>query len=197
MSWASKQGSPSPLGATWIAAEQAYNFALYSKCAESVTLFLYASKDLSIPVVSYCFDRFTNKTGPVWHARFRQRDMMGADFYAYSVSGEQKAFRPEKILLDPYAKEVLFPPGYDRDAAIGPGGNAGKAPLGLLCDHKMTFPWEDDRPPRHDGDLVIYEMHVRGFTMNPNSEVSQANRGTFSGVVDKIPYPERSRHHSG
>ena len=188
MSWASEQGSPSPLGATWIAAEQAYNFALYSKDAEQVTLLLYASQDLANPVLSYSFDRFKNKTGPVWHARIRKHDMGSAGFYAYSVGGSQKAFRSDKVLLDPYAKEVFFPPSYDRTAAIGQGSNAGKAPLGLLCDHKMTFDWREDRHPRHDGELVIYEMHVRGFTMNPNSGVTGTHCGTFAGIVEKIPY---------
>lgn len=188
MSWASEQGSPSPLGATWIAAEQAYNFALYSKDAERVTLLLYGSQDLVNPVLSYSFDRFKNKTGPVWHARIRRHDMGSAEFYAYSVGGSQKAFQPEKVLLDPYAKEVLSPSSYDRTAAIGRGSNAGKAPLGLLCDHKMTFDWGDDRHPRHDGDLVIYEMHVRGFSMNPNSGVSRTHRGTFAGIGEKVLY---------
>ncbi len=110
MSWAREQGSPSPLGATWIAAEEAYNFALYSKDAEEVTVLLYAPKDLANPVFSYSFDRFKNKTGPVWHARIRKDDMGNAGFYAYSVGGSQKAFRPEKVLLDPYAKEVFFLP---------------------------------------------------------------------------------------
>jgi isoamylase len=188
MSWATEQGSPSALGATWIAAEQAYNFALYSKDAEQVTLLLYASQDLANAVLSYSFDRFKNKTGPVWHVRIRKRNMGNANFYAYSVGGSQSVFRPEKILLDPYAKEVFFPRSYDRTAAIGRGSNAGKAPLGLLCDHKMTFDWGDDRHPHHDGDLIIYEMHVRGFTMNPNSEVSGTHCGTFAGIVEKIPY---------
>lgn len=52
----------------------------------------------------------------------------------------------------------------------------------------MTFDWGDDKHPRHDSDLIIYELHVRGFTMNPNSAVTQVHRGTFSGIIDKIPY---------
>ncbi|HEV3483423.1 MAG TPA: isoamylase [Candidatus Acidoferrales bacterium] len=188
MSWASKEGSPTPLGATWIAAEQAYNFALYSKNAQRVTLLLYESRDLANPVFRYSFDQFRNKTGPVWHTRVHRGDMVNAKFYAYSVEGPEASFRSQKILLDPYAREVLFPPSYDRAAAIGEGSNAGKAPLGVLCDHNMAFEWGDDRHPDHDGDLVIYEMHVRGFTMNPNSGVSPAHRGTFAGVTEKIPY---------
>ena len=195
MSWANKEGAPSPLGATWIATEQAYNFALYSGHAEWVSLLLYDPKDLKNPVLTYSFDRFRNKTGPVWHARIAKRDMAGAEFYAYSVEGphggqspEKNTFQPEKILLDPYAREVFSPPSFDRAAAIGRGSNAGKAPLGVLCDHRMTFAWDNDRHPRHDADLIIYELHVRGFTMNPNSGVSRAHCGTFSGIVEKIPY---------
>ena len=60
MSWATKEGSPVPLGATWVSEEQAYNFALYSKHAERVTLLLYASQDLVQPVFSYTFDRLNS-----------------------------------------------------------------------------------------------------------------------------------------
>lgn len=133
MSWASKEGSSAPLGATWVAAEQAYNLALYSENAERVTLLLYSAKNLVNPAFSYRFDQFTNKTGPVWHARIQKRDIGDAEFYGYSVAGpspggtsQYHAFRPEKILLDPYAREVFFPASYDRGAAIGPGSNAGK-----------------------------------------------------------------------
>jgi glycogen operon protein len=50
------------------------------------------------------------------------------------------------------------------------------------------FDWGDDEPPRHNGDLVIYEMHVRGFTCSPSSGVAPKKRGTFAGVIEKIPY---------
>ncbi len=45
-----------------------------------------------------------------------------------------------------------------------------------------------DGCPKHEGDTIIYELHVRGFTMNANSGVATERRGTFSGIVDKIPY---------
>jgi isoamylase len=51
-----------------------------------------------------------------------------------------------------------------------------------------TFEWGNDRRPEHDSDLIIYELHVRGFTMNPNSGVRAENRGTFAGVIERIPY---------
>ena len=94
---------------------------------------------------------------------------------------------PDKVLLDPYAKSVFFPPGFDRAAASRPGSNAGKAPLGVLVSGEK-FEWGEDRRPRHQSDTVVYELHVRGFTNNPNSGVSPEGRGTYAGVVEKLPY---------
>jgi isoamylase len=194
--WETKEGSANLLGVTWVAEEHAYNFAIYSKYATSVTLLLFGSENFSTPVLKYRFDSFKNKTGPAWHARIPKREMGDARYYAYSIEGPppsgdrfaRHAFDPQKMLLDPYAKSVFFPPAFDRMAAVGPGDNAGKAPLGVLCEEVPDFDWGDDPRPRHDHDLIVYEIHVRGFTMNPNSGVSREKRGTFAGLIEKIPY---------
>ncbi len=194
--WASTEGSPAPLGATWIAEEQAYNFAVCSRNAERVTVLLYEPSDIGQPVFSYEFEHLRNKTGPVWHARIPRKRAKNARYYAYSMDGagpsnssfKGHTFHPEKILLDPYAKLVYIPRTYDRNAALDTGSNSGKALLGVLPPFKMDFDWEDDKPPRNDSDLILYEMHVRGFTMNPNSRVRAERRGTFLGVIEKIPY---------
>jgi len=65
--WAHIEGSPLPLGATWIEDEQAFNFALYAQHAESVTLLLYSPDDLAKPVLSLPFDSLHNKSGRIWH----------------------------------------------------------------------------------------------------------------------------------
>src|SRR2546425_6112354 len=85
--WATREGSPTPLGATWIAAEQAYNFALYSKYATRVTLLLYQPGDLVNPVRTYDFHYLENKTGRVWHLRIPKAQIQGAKYYAYSIDG--------------------------------------------------------------------------------------------------------------
>jgi glycogen operon protein len=193
--WASDEGSPFPQGITWMASEHAYNFALYSKHAESVVLLLYREDDLINPALMYKLDYLKNKSGRIWHCRIPKAEVKGARYYAYSISGPKAtgrfawhAFDPQKILLDPYAQSVFFPETFDRRAAMEPGSNAGKAPVGLISACEEVFDWRGDTRPHHESDIIIYELHVKGFTNNPNSEVSANNRGTFAGLAEKIPY---------
>ena len=85
--WEYKEGSPSPLGPTWIPSEQAYNFAIYSKYAASVRLLFYDAGEFVTPVFVYPFDRLKNKTGRIWHARIPRTVMRDARYYAYSIDG--------------------------------------------------------------------------------------------------------------
>ena len=190
--WAWQEGTPSPLGVTWLEEEQAYNFALYSKHATGVTLLLYTVEETGTPAFTHHYDYLTNKSGRVWHCRIPASQLHDVVYYAYQVEGpfqpsEGHRFDPEKILLDPYAKAVFFPPGFDREPARERGANAGKAPLG--CLHPPHLRQEVKGPPlRHTQDLIIYELHVKGFTMRSNSGVAEDRRGTYAGVIDKIPY---------
>jgi glycogen operon protein len=195
MNWTTKEGTPFPLGATWVDEAQAWNFALYSKDAEEVTLLLYTKSDVVNPVFTYRFDYLHNKSGRIWHCRVPRNLLRGANFYAYSVGGPSSpdgfgrhCFDGDKVLLDPYAKAVSFPPAFERAAASRPGSNAGKAPLGLLVGAGEKFDWGRERRPRHQSDTIIYELHVGGFTKNPNSGVTDERRGTYAGVIEKIPY---------
>jgi isoamylase len=191
-SWEQVEGSPLPLGATWIEDEQAFNFAVFAEHAESVTLLLYLDTDLVNPLLSYRFDFLRNKSGRIWHCRIPLSEIGDARYYAYSVTGESgsalHSFDPQKVLLDPYAKYVFFPPEFDRQAAMRQGSNAGKAPLGVLAGRRPMFDWEGIPIPNHESDAVVYELHVKGFTRNPNSGVDPSRAGTYAGLVEKIPY---------
>jgi glycogen operon protein len=184
------EGLPAPLGATWIPEGNAWNFAVYSEHAEQVTLLLYA-EDLAHLVLAHPLDYLRHKSGPIWHCRLSAAAMKGARFYAYRVEGPRSPrhhFDGAKVLFDPYARALHFPPGFDRQAAIEPGMNAGRAPLGLIAADAEPFDWAGDRRPRHEADAVIYELHVRGFTAHPSSGVPDDKRGTLAGLIDKIPY---------
>jgi len=192
LTWLQSEGAPLPDGAVWIESDQVFNFAIHSERAESVTLLFYSAKDLENPVFTFRFDFLRNKSGPVWHCRIPGADLSDARYYAYSVSGPVglplHTFDPQKILLDPYAKGIFFPSGFDRKLATRGGSNAGRAPLGSLSARRASFDWENDLLQHHESDAIIYELHVRGFTRNPNSDVDAAHAGTYAGLVEKIPY---------
>lgn len=193
--WYSIEGAPFPLGATWIPEDEAFNFALYSKHATEVTLLLFGDNHFDQPVREVRFDPLTHKSGRVWHCRLPEREMLGAVYYAYRIDGPKigegydlHAFDREKVLIDPYAKEIIFPATFQRRAAMLRGSNLGRSPLGVLVKNGNSFQWGDDRVRHHEHDLVIYELHVRGFTRSPSSGIDQQRRGTYLGVIDKIPY---------
>ncbi len=91
------------------------------------------------------------------------------------------------MLLDPFAEQVFFPPGFSRAAAMQPGANDGRAPLGVL-PVKKPITGEFARPRRRWHEIVIYELHVTGFTARANSGVTTEKRGMFLGLIEKIPY---------
>jgi isoamylase len=190
--WSAREGSSSPLGVTWIAAEEAFNFALYSKDATTVTLLLYGAADVVHPCRRLVLDPILNKSGRVWHCRVHLTEMAAARYYGYLVGGpntlaEGHRFDDQKILFDPSALALYFPARFSRAAARTPGSNAGHAPLGVIPSPD-AFDWTGDERPIHTSDLIIYELHVRGFTMRTNSGVSADKRGTYAGVIEKIPY---------
>ncbi|HRX79782.1 MAG TPA: isoamylase, partial [Pirellulaceae bacterium] len=192
--WVATEGAPIPLGVTWVEQEQAYNFAIHSTHAERVTLLAYRADDMNKPALKYELSYLRNKSGRIWHCRVPKARLNGARYYVWSIGGpramensEWHAFDEQKMLLDPYARAVYFPEEYCRGAAMRPGSNVGKAPMGVLMAEE-PFDWSGERRPFHESDLVIYEMHVRGFTRRPNSGVSDGKRGTFAGVVEQIPY---------
>jgi glycogen operon protein len=191
--WTQQQGTPLPFGARFVPEDGAWNFSLYAKHATGVTLHLYASRDAVDPIHSRRFDPLCNKTGRVWHCRLPETVTAAARYYAYQVDGPRdpargQRFDPEKILLDPYARAVHFPPGFSREAASRPGPNPGRAPLGILDPDRIPFDWGAAPRPRHEHDAVVYELHVKGFTAHPSSGVKAAHRGRFAGLIDKIPY---------
>jgi len=192
--WSQEEGSPQPLGATWLQKENSYNFSLYSRHATGVTLLLYAAQDLVNPLLRVPLNYLFHKSGRIWHCRLAADKVANARYYAYSVEGpndqnaEFHAFEPDKVLLDPCATLIFFPPNFQRSASIGRGSNAGRAPLSVLSPDSTAFDWSSEPTLQHESDAIIYEMHVRGFTKRSNSGVTPSKSGTYAGVIEKIPY---------
>ncbi len=181
-------GRPHPLGAKVY--PEGVNFSLFSKHADFVELFLFHRTDHSQPFQVVRLDPKKNKTFYYWHCFIPELE--SGTLYGYKVHGPynpSRGFRFDgsKLLLDPYAKAVVADT-WDRDAAIRPGDNTATAFKGVVVDFD-EYDWEWDRPlNRPYANTVIYEMHVGGFTRNSNSGVEGEMRGTYRGVIDKIPY---------
>jgi isoamylase len=187
--WRDEEGTPFPLGCTWLAAEGAYNFAILSTTATAIRLRLFAEGDLVNPIFALNLDPFSNKSENTWHCRVSAAAAGAAKYYALqadsdpSVTGAGTLFALATDLLDPYAREVFFPPNYLL------GGPPGQAALAVLpARNPAVFDWGDAPWPLHGADLLVYELHVRGFTQNPNSGVPTERAGKYLGVIDKIPY---------
>ena len=192
--WEELEGTPIPLGVTWVGSQKAWNAAIYSRHATSVVLLLF-NDDPAQPAYSLKLDPLKNKSGAVWHCRVVSSVCPMAKYYAWQIDGpapeggfDRHKFDAEKVLLDPYARAVYFPPSFDREAACRPGSNMGKAPLAVLDAFRCGGTAKPGGQIRHGSDLVIYEMHVRGFTRHSSSSVSEQKRGTFAGVIEKIPH---------
>jgi isoamylase len=181
-------GSSFPIGATVQAG--GVNFSVYSREAEMVELLLFDRPDAP-PARSIPLDAMEHRTYHYWHAF-----VPGAgpgQLYGFRVHGPSEpwnGFRydPNKVLLDPYGRGVVVPEGYTRAATSRPGDDAVVAMKSVVTD-PSAYDWEGDAPlKRPYSRTVIYEMHVAGFTRHPNSGVPPEKRGTYAGLIEKIPY---------
>nr|WP_166157516.1 isoamylase [Neochlamydia sp. AcF84]NGY95685.1 Isoamylase 1, chloroplastic [Neochlamydia sp. AcF84] len=175
-----RAGSPFPLGVTW--QQDGINFSLVSSQASSVILALFDSPTHQ-PFVEIPLDPHLNKTGDIWHL-FLATTLSKPLGYAYKLGGPSKYFDAFSYLLDPYAKAVISPKIWGARRLVP--SKAHPLFLGLLYPEEK-FDWEDDKKPQiSHKSLIIYEMHVRGFTQHPSSQVKAP--GTYLGMIEKIPY---------
>jgi isoamylase len=182
------QGQPYPLGAT--ASKKGTNFAIFSADATKVDLCLFDSGGKETDRIS-----LRERTALVWHGFVV--GIKPGQLYGYRIDG---AWEPEnghrfnynKLLIDPYTEAISgtldwHAPVYPYDVSSGDDAHfdemdsAAGLPKGVVVDH--TFDWSDDCPPMTPlADSVIYEVHVKGFSIrNPN--VPEHLRGTYAGLA--------------
>ncbi|HEY0810145.1 MAG TPA: glycogen debranching protein GlgX [Longimicrobiales bacterium] len=183
-------GRPHPLGATWDG--HGVNFSVFSEHAESVELCLY---DRSDPKKETQRIRVREKTAHVWHCYIP--GLRPGQLYGYRVHGPfqpERGFRfnASKLLIDPYAKAVAGEVDWNAPVFGYKMGDPGKdltfdeqddgwgKPKAVVVD--TYFDWDGDRAPRVQwNNSVIYEVHVKGFTMT-HPDVPEEDRGKYSGI---------------
>ncbi|MGW8160718.1 MAG: glycogen debranching protein GlgX [Desulfobulbales bacterium] len=174
-------GSPRRMGASIM--PMGINFAVFSRHAENLWLVLFTPAGRRIGEIK--LDPLVNKTGDIWHImlRTRKHDLQ----YCFRASGPNDPggsghfYDARTLLLDPYASALTGGEKWNSP------GNKGAGFMRRCLIEKNDFDWEKDRPleiPLQDS--IIYELHVRGFTRHPSSDVKHP--GTFAGIVEKIPY---------
>ena len=180
---------PYPLGPTII--PEGTNFSVFSASATGMEIVLFDHADDPQPSRIIPLDPVLHRTSHYWHIFVP--GIKPGQLYGYHADGPSdpksgQRFDKQKVLLDPYGKSVSVGQHYDRGAACKAGDNSATSMKSVVAD-LSTFDWEGDRPLyRPFRRSVIYEMHVAGFTRHPSSGVSPANRGTYCGVIEKIPY---------
>ena len=182
-------GSTAPLGAT--PSSQGTNFSVFSKNATAVELLLFEDAGQAVPTRVLRLDPAANRTANYWHLFVPQ--VRAGQLYGYRVQGpmdpaQGMRFDPTKVLLDPYGRGIAVPGNYSREAACEPTDNTATAMKSVVVD-LAKYDWEGDAPlKRPSAVTVVYEMHVRGFTRDPSSGVAPERRGTYAGLVEKLPY---------
>lgn len=187
-------GNDAHLGA--VIRDGGVNFAVFSQHAVSVYLLLFDEPDRQ-PADVIRMER----SGDIWHIFVH--GIGAGQLYGLKVNGPYDPekglrFNPYKLLVDPYAKalsgvgkhkdHLMF--GYDvmspdKDLAMDTRDNAHIAPKSIVVDD--SFDWQNDAKPNIPMDkLLIYEVHLKGFTAHPSSGVKHP--GTYLGFIEKIPY---------
>jgi glycogen operon protein len=170
-------GRPSPLGVQ--DCQNGFNFAVFSRHAERIELVIYDDASSDSPLAIVDLSGPEHRTGDIWHALVA--GMRWGQAYSYRAYG---AWAPEKgqrfngaiELLDPRALALRTHPH------ATPGEHCHRS---LLMDR--SFDWQGTtRPRRAWSETLLYETHVRGFTVDGSSGVE--HRGTFLRVAEKIPY---------
>jgi glycogen operon protein len=186
---AESPGQSYPLGATIL--PDGVNFSLFSRSASAVELLLFDCEDDARPSRVIPIDPAANRTYHYWHVFVS--GLLPGQIYGYRVHGRWDPangmrFDPTKVLLDPYGRSVVVPKNYSREAIRTKNENTVAAMKSVVVD-SHAYDWEGDAPlKRPSSRTIIYEMHVRGFTRHPSSGVEDKLRGTYAGLIEKIPY---------
>ncbi len=184
-----RPGRSDPLGS--VVEPDGVNFSVFSRSAEAVQLALYDDVDDLEPQELITLDPQRHRTYHYWHVFVP--GLKPGQLYAYRARGpfdpaQGLRFDGTKTLIDPYGRAVAVPSDYRRAAATRPGPNDRFAFKSVVAD-VSSYDWEGhERLRRPFAQTVIYEMHVRGFTAHPNSGLAPGKRGTYAGVIEKIPY---------
>ncbi len=178
-----KIGSAWPLGSSLT--PDGVNFSLAAPHATNVDLLIFQDENADYPIETISLDQ-KNRSGDYWHVEIE--GLTEGILYGYKVSIENNKAIEDHLVLDPCARAITGWGRYIRNQK----DKSGKGYIHFLkgvVTKRDYFDFKSHPRPKHAWNkTIIYELHVGGFTKNPDSNISDSKKGTYLGLIEKIPY---------
>ncbi len=178
-----KVGSAWPLGSS--VTLDGVNFSIAAPHAKIVKLLIFQNEDDEYAKETISLNQ-KNRSGDYWHVEIE--GLTEGALYGYEVSIDGNMADKEHIVLDPCARAITGWRNYTRDQQEKVSKGYGNCLKGVVTERDY-FDFKSHPRPKHSWNkTIIYELHVGGFTKSIDSSISKSKKGTFIGLIEKIPY---------
>ncbi len=178
-----KVGSAWPLGSSLT--PSGVNFSLAAPNAINVELLIFQNENDDFPIQTISLDK-ENISGDYWHVEIE--GLSEGTLYGYKIFSDHNNEANENLVLDPCSRAIAGWEKYVRNQKEDLSKGYANFLKGVVTNRDF-FDFESHPRPKHEWNkTIIYELHVGGFTRNPDSNISDSLRGTFLGLIEKIPY---------
>ncbi len=178
-----KVGSAWPLGSS--VTPNGVNFSVAAPHAANVELLIFKNENHDYPIKTIALDQ-NNRSGDYWHIELE--GLAEGTLYGYKIYNDKEKDKGEHLVLDPCARAITGWEKYIRNEKDNNKKGYGHLLKGVVTN-RDSFDFESHPRPKHPWNkTIIYELHVGGFTKNPDSNIRDSQKGTFIGLIEKIPY---------
>ena len=181
-----KVGSAWPLGSE--VTPHGVNFSVAAPHASKVDLLIFKYENDDYPTETIKLDQ-KNRSGDYWHVEIE--GLTEGTIYGYKIYNEYNEKSNDNdgyLALDPCTRAIAGWQKYIRNQKNNHRKGYSHFLKGVVT-YRDYFDFESHPRPKHAWNkTIIYELHVGGFTKNPDSNIRDSNKGTFIGLIEKIPY---------
>ncbi len=176
-------GSAWPLGSSLT--PDGVNFSIAAPHAKKVQLLIFQNESDDFPIEIISFNQI-NRSGDYWHVELE--GCSEGTLYGYKVFMDEVKDKNDNLVLDPCARAISGWGRYTRNQKDNLNKGYSHFLKGVVTN-RDNFDFKSHPRPKHEWNkTIIYELHVGGFTKHPDSKISDSKKGTFIGLIEKIPY---------
>ncbi len=178
-----KVGSAWPLGSS--ITPHGVNFSIAAPRAKNVELLIFQNENDTEPIESISLDQ-TNRSGDYWHIEIE--GLTEGTLYGFKISMDEEKIQGGDLVLDPCARAITGWEKYIRNKKYDHSQGYSNFLKGVVTSRDY-FDFKSHPRPKHSWNkTIIYELHVGGFTKSQYSNINDSKKGTFTGLIEKIPY---------